>query len=444
MYASSSLPDDQLLDVARGMTPEERAELLAASVGARANRRHKPGRSWERTGYRFDVLRDYGAFRDLQRHRPLTIEWQALGTGTATRSLPRSTRPACAATGRRARGQRDHGAGAERGRPRGRRAVRGEHGLPDPLRDADERARGDAPDGAALAAAGTSHLPARRPGGCTPRSRGCTRRSARRSPISATEDVDLERLEAERRTEAKRNARVGRAVGREARSGRRIDEAGGAKVRIINRAGGMRMWYAYLRVSRSAGQPVVEIRQRPWIGLVITACFAGIFASMLIGDDEPAQRQIAWRILAFAVLIAVVIYVRGQGWARAGPDGLTIRSPMRRTPWTFPWSEVDEVHVTTERGFRDHFLSISVLSSGPDPMAGTVRVIRPLSVRRSRLLALVLLATSHRYGARGLYVGEQAGWGWRGPGRRRPLERDDRYFRPRTPPPAEGRESHQR
>jgi len=80
MYASSSLPDDQLLEVARAMTAEERTTVLEASVGSRANRRHKPGRSWERTSYRFDVLCDYGAFRDLQRHRPLTIEWQALGT----------------------------------------------------------------------------------------------------------------------------------------------------------------------------------------------------------------------------------------------------------------------------------------------------------------------------------------------------------------------------
>jgi thymidylate synthase ThyX len=80
MYASSDLPDDQLLEVARGMTGAERAAVLEASVGARGNRRHKPGRSWERTSYRFDVLTDYGAFRDLQRHRPLTIEWQPLGT----------------------------------------------------------------------------------------------------------------------------------------------------------------------------------------------------------------------------------------------------------------------------------------------------------------------------------------------------------------------------
>jgi hypothetical protein len=47
-------------------------------VGERANRRHRPGRAFERIDYRFDVLADYGAFRDLQRHRMLTIEWQPL------------------------------------------------------------------------------------------------------------------------------------------------------------------------------------------------------------------------------------------------------------------------------------------------------------------------------------------------------------------------------
>jgi len=80
LYASSALPDDQLLALARTMSDEERGEILRASVGDRSNRRHKPGRAWERTGYRFDVLCDYGAFRDLQRHRPLTIEWQRLTT----------------------------------------------------------------------------------------------------------------------------------------------------------------------------------------------------------------------------------------------------------------------------------------------------------------------------------------------------------------------------
>jgi thymidylate synthase ThyX len=80
MYAASDLPDDQLLDLARKMTGDERARVLAAYVGDRRNRRHKPGRAFERTSYRFDVLCDYGAFRDLQRHRLLTLEWQRLAT----------------------------------------------------------------------------------------------------------------------------------------------------------------------------------------------------------------------------------------------------------------------------------------------------------------------------------------------------------------------------
>ena len=78
LYAGSDLPDDQLLAVARTLTTEQRAAVLRAYVGDRQNRRHKPGRAFERTTYRFDVLTDYGAFRDLQRHRMLTLEWQPL------------------------------------------------------------------------------------------------------------------------------------------------------------------------------------------------------------------------------------------------------------------------------------------------------------------------------------------------------------------------------
>lgn len=79
LYAVSDLPDDQLFAVARTMSADDRANVLRAYVGERANRRHKPGRAFERTTYRFDVLADYGAFRDLQRHRLLTLEWQPLG-----------------------------------------------------------------------------------------------------------------------------------------------------------------------------------------------------------------------------------------------------------------------------------------------------------------------------------------------------------------------------
>ncbi|MGH8957269.1 MAG: FAD-dependent thymidylate synthase, partial [Acidimicrobiia bacterium] len=80
LYAGSELSDADLAAHVAGMDFDERAEVLGALFGDRHNRRHKPGRALERTTYRFDVLCDFGAFRDLQRHRLMTIEWQRLGT----------------------------------------------------------------------------------------------------------------------------------------------------------------------------------------------------------------------------------------------------------------------------------------------------------------------------------------------------------------------------
>ena len=60
------------------LSDEERGALLAELVGHRANRRHRPGRGFESLRYRFEIVSDYGAFRDLQRHRMLTCQWQAL------------------------------------------------------------------------------------------------------------------------------------------------------------------------------------------------------------------------------------------------------------------------------------------------------------------------------------------------------------------------------
>src|SRR5205814_8896063 len=78
LFAFSDLPDVQLRARVRTMSHEERARVVRTYVGERANRRHKPGRALEAISYRFDVLADYGAFRDLQRHRMLTLEWQPL------------------------------------------------------------------------------------------------------------------------------------------------------------------------------------------------------------------------------------------------------------------------------------------------------------------------------------------------------------------------------
>lgn len=80
LYEYSDLPDDHLLTRVREMSEEERRKILTAYVGARGNRRHKPGRAFERSDYRFDILASYSVFRDLQRHRLLTVEWQKLST----------------------------------------------------------------------------------------------------------------------------------------------------------------------------------------------------------------------------------------------------------------------------------------------------------------------------------------------------------------------------
>lgn len=80
LYAVSELPDERLLAMVREMSPKQRAEIMKAMVGERGNRRHKPGRAMERTTYRFDVKCDIGAFRDLQRHRLMTLEWQRYNT----------------------------------------------------------------------------------------------------------------------------------------------------------------------------------------------------------------------------------------------------------------------------------------------------------------------------------------------------------------------------
>ena len=88
LYQSSRLSHSRLMSLARGMSTEERLNVLQTYIGNRRNRRHRPSRAFEHATYNFDVLSDYGAFRDLQRHRMLTLEWQDLN------SLHGYTRPA--------------------------------------------------------------------------------------------------------------------------------------------------------------------------------------------------------------------------------------------------------------------------------------------------------------------------------------------------------------
>ena len=77
LYADSS--EAAILRTVDDMTEEQRSNLLHLYFGDRINRRQKPGRALERSSYTFDIVGDYGSFRDLQRHRMMSIEWQPLG-----------------------------------------------------------------------------------------------------------------------------------------------------------------------------------------------------------------------------------------------------------------------------------------------------------------------------------------------------------------------------
>jgi thymidylate kinase/thymidylate synthase ThyX len=58
---------------------EQKEEVLKSYFGERLNRRHKPGRALEKVHYSWDIVCDYGIFRDLQRHRMVDdMNWQML------------------------------------------------------------------------------------------------------------------------------------------------------------------------------------------------------------------------------------------------------------------------------------------------------------------------------------------------------------------------------
>jgi thymidylate synthase ThyX len=79
LYESAAAGEAEVKRRIEALDPLERAELISELAGERRNRRHRPGRGWEAVRYRFEIVSDYGGFRDLQRHRLLTCQWQRLG-----------------------------------------------------------------------------------------------------------------------------------------------------------------------------------------------------------------------------------------------------------------------------------------------------------------------------------------------------------------------------
>lgn len=77
-YSHASL--DELIRLCRSMSREELIRILEVGSSSRENRRHKSPRGLECTSFGFDITSDFGAYRDLQRHRMLTQERQLLTT----------------------------------------------------------------------------------------------------------------------------------------------------------------------------------------------------------------------------------------------------------------------------------------------------------------------------------------------------------------------------
>ena len=120
-----------------------------------------PVREFESTAYTFEITCDFGAYRDIQRHR-MTTQTQQLLTCDLGFSIPTDAREAGRgrAYGRGARGGRARVARAGLGGP-GQRAVRHPARVQEALPDADELPGGVPVRGAALARAGTRVVPAR-------------------------------------------------------------------------------------------------------------------------------------------------------------------------------------------------------------------------------------------------------------------------------------------
>ncbi|HZH38585.1 MAG TPA: FAD-dependent thymidylate synthase, partial [Bacillales bacterium] len=74
------LSQDFLLDYSNSLTDDKRHEIIRLYTQFRQNRRHRPGRAFEVIDYSFGLVTNYGMFRDLHRHRMLTMSRQLLST----------------------------------------------------------------------------------------------------------------------------------------------------------------------------------------------------------------------------------------------------------------------------------------------------------------------------------------------------------------------------
>lgn len=79
LYSVSQKSLSSLQDYARRLSEDELSRILDAACMYRENRRQKSPRALENATFTFEIVADFGAYRDLHRHRTLTQERQLLG-----------------------------------------------------------------------------------------------------------------------------------------------------------------------------------------------------------------------------------------------------------------------------------------------------------------------------------------------------------------------------
>lgn len=70
----------EILSNVKKMSPSSKIQIINSFSKLRKNRRHRPPRAFEMVNYTFDLINNFGMFRDLHRHRVLTLERQLLTT----------------------------------------------------------------------------------------------------------------------------------------------------------------------------------------------------------------------------------------------------------------------------------------------------------------------------------------------------------------------------
>ncbi len=77
---SRGMPYHRILYRVKRMPDAQKIKIIQNLAGLRENRRHRPPRAFEMTEYTFDLVNNFGMFRDIHRHRTLTLERQLLST----------------------------------------------------------------------------------------------------------------------------------------------------------------------------------------------------------------------------------------------------------------------------------------------------------------------------------------------------------------------------